>query len=341
MQFAFRWYGPTDPVTLADIRQIPNVTQIVAALYDVAASEILPYERLLALKQAIEAAGFKFDVYESLPVHEDIKLGRDTRDDLIEIYGQNLQLLGETGIKVNCYNFMPLFDWLRTDLEMPLPDGSTALAYDHEQLAHIPDPFQADLPAYFPLDERPEALKEAYLSTTEADLWANFAYFLERVIPLAEAAGVKMALHADDPPWSIFNLPRIITSAASLERVRNLADSPANGFTFCTGSLGANPANDLPAMIRQFGPYIHFAHCRNVKHTGDKQFHEAAHPPQFGDVDLVAVLQAYHDIGFTGVLRPDHGRMIWGETGTPGYGLYDRALGVMYLQGVWNGLGAK
>lgn len=149
-----------------------------------------------------------------------------------------------------------------------------------------------------------------------------------------------MAIHPDDPPWPVFGLPRIITNAAALERLMNLVDSPANGVTFCTGSLGVLPRNDLPAMVRQVGTRgrIHFVHCRNVKITDDRTFHETAHPGSYGDVDMFPVLHALHEVGFDGPMRPDHGRMIWGETGRPGYGLYDRALGAMYLQGMWETL---
>lgn len=338
MYFCFRWFGRKDPVPLDSIRQIPGVESVVAALYDVPASHLWPPAQLAALKQEIEAAGLRFDVVESLPVHEDIKLGRPARDQLIDTYCQNLRTLGEIGINVVGYNFMPLFDWLRTDLALRLPDGSTVMSYDHQHIAHIPDPFTADLPAYFPLDESPDVLKSAYRTITADDLWANLAYFLRGVAPAAETAGIKLALHPDDPPWSVFNLPRIITGEASLQRVLELVDSPANGLIFCTGSLGVDPDNDLPGMIRRFGGRIHFAHCRNVKITGDRQFHEVAHPSACGSVDMGAVMHAYHDIGFTGPLRPDHGRMIWGETGIPGYGLFDRALGVAYLQGLWEGV---
>jgi mannonate dehydratase len=149
-----------------------------------------------------------------------------------------------------------------------------------------------------------------------------------------------MAIHPDDPPWPIFGLPRIICRARDLERLVGLVDSPANGVTFCTGSLGALPDNDVPAMARQLGALgrIHFAHCRNVRITGERRFHETPHPSACGGVDLGAVLQALHSTGFTGPMRPDHGRMIWGERGRPGYGLYDRALGAAYLQGLWEGL---
>jgi mannonate dehydratase len=150
-----------------------------------------------------------------------------------------------------------------------------------------------------------------------------------------------MAIHPDDPPWSIFGLPRIVTDAAALRRLLALVDSPANGLTFCTGSLGSSAANDLPAMVAEFAAMqrIHFMHCRNVQRTGPLSFREVAHPTAFGDVDMRAVLAALRAHGFTGPMRPDHGRMIWGETGRPGYGLHDRALGAMYLQGLWEGLG--
>jgi mannonate dehydratase len=178
---------------------------------------------------------------------------------------------------------------------------------------------------------------------SENKLWDNFAYFLERVVPVAASSGVRMALHPDDPPWSIFGLPRIITSGAALERVISIVDNQANGITFCAGSLAADPANDLPAIVRSLGAKgrIHFAHCRNIKRTGKHSFQETAHPTDRGDIDMRAVLSALHDTGFTGPIRSDHGRMIWGETGQPGYGLHDRALGAMYLHGLWEGIAGE
>ena len=338
MYLSFRWYGGSDPISLKYIRQIPEMGSVVTSLYDIPAGKLWPLDRLRALKCAIETAVLTLDVIESLPVHENIKLGRPNRDELIDIYCQNISRLGQIGVSVICYNFMPLFDWFRTDLALVLPDGSQVMAYDHNQIAHVPDPWAENWPAYFPLDDNPEALKQAYMAMTEADLRENLAYFLQHIIPVAEKAGIKMAIHPDDPPWSIFNLPRIVKNREDLAFILNCVDSPANGLTFCTASLGANRDNDLPAMIREFGQKIHFAHCRNVKFTGEMQFHESAHPPSFGDVDLVEVMEALHDVGFTGPMRPDHGRMIWDETGIPGYGLYDRALGAVYLLGVWHGI---
>ncbi|MEM8857099.1 MAG: mannonate dehydratase [Chloroflexota bacterium] len=338
MELSFRWYGENDQITLQQISQIPGMKGIVTALFDVPAGVLWPEERLADIVGQIESHGMTLNVVESLPVHEDIKLGRSNRDELIEVYRENIGRLGAVGVKVICYNFMPLFDWFRTDLAFDLPDGSNALLYDHTQLDNSLDPWEAELPAYFPLDESPVDLKDAYKTTTEEDLWNNLKYFLDGVCDAAETAGVQMALHPDDPPWSIFGLPRIIKDEASLAKVLEINTNPANGLTFCTGSMGANRANDLPQMIRRFGDRIYFAHCRNVKHVGDKHFHEVAHPPSYGDVDMVEVLHAFADIGFTGPLRPDHGRMIWGETGIPGYGLYDRAIGANYLLGVWDGL---
>jgi len=338
---SFRWFGPTDPIPLAYVRQIPGVTGVVSALYDVPVGDPWGRERLGTLKAQIEDAGLRLAVVESIPVHENIKLGRRGRDRLIENFCLSVCSMGELGIPVLCYNFMPVFDWMRTDLAMRLPDGSSALAYDEAALAKVDLARGArDLPGWATAYSGPElgALLAAYRDVDAERLWDNLGYFLERVVPIAEQAGVRMAIHPDDPPWPIVGLPRIITNAAALERVVGLVDSPANGVTFCTGSLGANPENDLPAMVRHLGARVHFAHCRNVLVTGERRFHETAHPSACGSVDLHAVLSALRDIGFTGPMRPDHGRMIWGETGRPGYGLYDRALGAMYLQGLWEGL---
>lgn len=338
MYLSFRWYGPEDPIPLNHIRQIPGVKSVVTALYDVPASQVWDEGRLRSLKDAIEAESMTLDVVESIPVHEDIKLGRATRDDLIAVYRENLALMGRLSIKVLCYNFMPLYSWFRTEYEMPLADGSTAMSFDQRDLYKVPDPWATDLPAYWPLEESLEDVKEAYRNIDDEDIWRNVKYFLEQITPTAEAVGVKLAIHPDDPPWEIFGLPRIIRSRDSLQRLLDLVDSPNNGLTFCTGALGTLADNDLPAMIRRFGDRIHFAHCRNVRRTDELAFHEVAHPPQYGDVDLVEVMRAYADIGYDGPLRPDHGRNVWGEVGTPGYALYDRALGATYLLGLWDAI---
>ncbi|HEY8175410.1 MAG TPA: mannonate dehydratase [Gemmatimonadaceae bacterium] len=343
MQMTFRWFGRDDSISLNYIRQIPGVRGVVSALYDIPVGDPWPIQRLAKLQDDIERAGLRLAVIESIPVHEDIKLGRPTRDRLIENYGESIQAMGGLGVPVLCYNFMPIFDWTRTDLAMRLPDGSTALAYDDSALSRIDfSRGTRDLPGWATAYSAKElaALLAAYRDVGEERLWENLAYFLERVVPVAESANVRMALHPDDPPWAIFGLPRIITNAQALDRLVSLVDSPANGVTFCTGSLGAAPENDLPAMVRRLGARgrIHFAHCRNVRITGTRQFHESPHPSEFGSVDMFGVLRALHETGFTGSMRPDHGRMIWGEQGRPGYGLYDRALGAMYLQGLWEAI---
>jgi mannonate dehydratase len=341
MRMTFRWFGPEDPIPLAHVRQIPGVRGVVSALYDVPVGDPWPREGVERLAERIDAAGLAFAVVESIPVHEDVKLGRPTRERYADAYCESVRRIGEAGVPVLCYNFMPVFDWTRTDLAMALDDGSTALAYDDAALARIDlSRGTGDLPGWAAAYDATAlgALLEAYRAVTPEALWEHLQWFLERVAPVAESAGVKLAIHPDDPPWPIFGLPRVVTSGEALLRVTRLVDSAANGVTFCTGSLGADPSVDLPAAIRALGARVHFAHCRNVRVTGPRRFHEAPHPSEFGNVDMHAVLDALHDVGFTGPMRPDHGRMIWGERGRPGYGLYDRALGATYLQGLWEGI---
>lgn len=344
MEMTFRWFGAADPIPLAHIRQIPGVTGVVSALYDVAVGDAWTHKGLDRLAEQVDDTGLHLSVIESVPVHEDIKLGRPNRARFIENYAESIRAIGEAGVRVLCYNFMPIFDWTRTNLAFPMRDGSTALAYDDDELSRIDlSKGTGDLPGWATAyDARTlNALLDAYREVDEEQLWDNLAHFLEAVIPVAESAGVRMAMHPDDPPWRIFGLPRIIVDAPALDRLVKLVDSPANGITFCTGSLGAEPANDLPAMARRFSKAgrINFVHARNVKVTGPHQFHETPHPGRFGDVDMREVLRALREGGFDGPMRPDHGRMIWGEQGRPGYGLYDRALGATYLQGLWEGLG--
>ena len=343
MQLSFRWYGQDDPVTLGYIRQIPNMRSIVTAVYDVPVGEVWSRESIAALKTEVEANGLIFDVVESVPVHEDIKLGRPTRDRLIANYQENIRRLGEAGVKCICYNFMPVFDWTRTQLDKPLADGSTALVYYKDQLEKM-DPLTGELslPGWDASYKKEDlkALFEAYSRLTEEDLWENLRYFLEAVIPVAEESGVNMAIHPDDPPWNIFGLPRIITCEANLDRFLKLVVSPANGLTLCTGSLGCAASNDIYRMIDKYAAQgrIHFMHVRNVKILPDGGFEESAHFSACGSLDIVRILDILHRHRFNGYLRPDHGRMIWGETGRPGYGLYDRALGASYINGIWETL---
>ncbi|MFM0007051.1 mannonate dehydratase [Paraburkholderia dipogonis] len=342
MKMTFRWFGRDDPVSLDYIRQIPGMYGIVSAIYDVPVGEVWPPEKIVELKATVHAAGLAIDVIESVPVHEDIKLGKPSRDALISNYARTLRNLGAAGIKVVCYNFMPVFDWTRTTLAKCLPDGSTTLAFDVDTVASINPDDGIQLPGWDLSYDAGQlrALLAEYASCSEERLWANLEYFLQRVIPVAEEAGIRMAIHPDDPPRPIFGLPRIVKNRADLERVLSIVDSPANGLTLCSGSLGADTANDVPAMVREFAARgcIPFAHMRNVKVNDKGDFHETAHRTADGSLDMAAIMQAYSDADYTGYLRPDHGRMIWGETGKPGYGLYDRALGAVYLNGLWEGI---
>ncbi len=339
MKMSFRWYGESDPVSLDYIRQIPGMHGIVSAVYDVPVGEVWPIEKIQALKARIEASGLAFDVIESVPVHEDIKLGKPSRDRLIANYQQTIRNLAACGLKVICYNFMPVFDWTRTTLAKQLEDGSSTLAFSTREVEEIDISKGISLPGW-DSSYKPEELKallNEYASVDAEKLWQHLEYFLRAIIPVAEEAGIKMAIHPDDPPRPIFGLPRIVKNRDDLARIVRIVDSPANGLTLCSGSLGAGPENNVEALVREFGGMgrIHFAHLRNVKITPQGDFEETAHRSDCGSLDMAAIVKAYHDVGFTGYVRPDHGRMIWGETGKPGYGLYDRALGAVYLNGLW------
>lgn len=343
MKLSFRWYGKEDNVSLKEIRQIPGIKGIVTAVYDVEVGNVWPLSKIEKLCNQIEGHGLKLTAIESVPVHEDIKLGKKTRDKYIENYKETIKNSGKAGINVITYNFMPVFDWTRTDLYHKLTDGSRTLIYEEEKIEKM-NPLLGDLDlpgwdASYGENELKTLLKE-YQKITEEDLWNNLSYFLDKIIKTAEEVEVKMAIHPDDPPWTIFGIPRIITDMNSLERLVNIIDSPFNGLAICSGSLGANPENNIPEIIKKFGNInrIHFAHLRNIKITGEKSFEESAHLSKCGSLDMVDILKAFHEVNFEGPLRPDHGRMIWGETGKSGYGLYDRALGATYINGIWETL---
>ena len=342
MKMTFRHYGESDPVTLSDIRQIPAVTGIVTALYGIPVGEVWPTEDILAAKRRCEAAGLSMEVNESVPVHEDIKRGEKTREKLTENYIQTIRNLAATGVKVICYNFMPVFDWVRTDLHFSLPDGGTALAYDSERLAAL-DPKTLSLPGWDESYTKEElaGLLGQYKGMTEDDLFENMVWFLEKLMPVCEECDVRMAVHPDDPPWPLFGLPRIVSTEKQIDRLLSTVNSPYNGLTFCTGSLGAGRTNDLVSMAEKYARMgrIHFVHARNIRYDGDgASFHECPHPTACGSLDIYGILRALRSGGFDGYIRPDHGRNIWGENGRPGYGLYDRALGAMYLSGLWEGI---
>ena len=343
MKMGWRWYGEgNDPITLNDIKQIPGVTSIVWALHNKMPGEIWEIDEIQKVADQIHAYGFDMDVVESVNVHDDIKIGLPTRDKYIENYKQCIRNLSKFGVKVICYNFMPVFDWTRTEMAKVLPDGSTTLAFDAKEVAKIDPEKGISLPGW-DASYKPEELKallNEYMSVNEDKLWENFEYFLKKIIPVAEEVGVKMACHPDDPPRPIFGLPRIVKNRNDLARLVSVIDSPSNGLTLCTGSLGADLGNDIVSLVREFGgrQKIHFTHIRNVKTEADGTFHESMHLSRDGSLDMAAIVKAYCDTGFTGYWRPDHGRMIWGETGKPGYGLYDRALGATYVNGMYEAI---
>ncbi|MCR4441274.1 MAG: mannonate dehydratase [Peptococcaceae bacterium] len=352
MKMTIRWFGEGyDNVTLDQIRQIPNVTGVITTLYNMQAGEKWPLDKILELKKQVESKGLKIEGIESVNIHEDIKLGLPSREKYIENYKETLRNLGRAGISLVCYNFMPVFDWIRTNLAKELPDGSTVLSYDDKIVKRLnPDTMfehmEADSNGFLLPGWEPERLKEIktllekYKGYTEDMLFENLGYFLKQIIPVCEEYGINMAIHPDDPPWPVFGLPRIVTDKKNLQRIAELVNSKCNGFTICTGSLGANPDNDLPDMIRHFGSMgrIHFGHLRNIKIHNCGSFDEASHLSTDGTLDMFEIVKAFYDIGFKGPIRPDHGRMIWGEKGRPGYGLYDRALGAAYLNGLWEAI---
>ena len=340
MKMSFRWYGEDDPVTLRYISQIPGRRSIVSAVYDVKPGEVWGEDSLAKMKEACEANGLVFDVVESIPVHEDIKLGRNNVDELLEVYCENVRRCAKYGVTCVTYNFMPVFDWTRTQLDKEAADVSTSLVMYWDQLKDL-NPLTDDIhlpgwDASYTQDEVRELIT-AYGQIGEEGLWKNLEKFLKKVIPVAEECGVRMAIHPDDPPYPIFGLPRIITCEANLDRFLALYDSPANSLCLCTGSLGCAAFNDIPKLVRKYAAMdrIAFMHIRNVKLMDDGSFEECAHLSSCGSLDMYGIVRALVKHDYDGYVRPDHGRMIWGETGKPGYGLYDRALGAAYITGLF------
>ncbi len=341
MKLTFRWYGDTDPVTLDKIRQIPKMSGIVSAIYNVAPGQVWSNESILELKRKANENGLEFEVVESVPVPEEIKYGGENAPQLIENYCENVRRLGKAGVKCICYNFMPVFDWLRSELERQSEDGSNSLAYNEETVLSMnPLTSELSLPGWDESYSKAELSKliEKYKKIGKDGLWKNLTAFLERVIPVAHEAGVNMAIHPDDPPWDIFGLPRIITSIENIRRFLSIVPMKENGITFCTGSLGASRDNDLVAMAGELAERVHFLHLRNILITGEREFHEVGHPTDCGSLDMFGIVKALVENGFDGYVRPDHGRMIWGERGRYGYGLYDRALGACYITGLFEGI---
>ena len=353
MKMTFRWFGEnSDSVKLEQIKQIPGATGIMGFLDDEAAGNIWAEDKIASYIEKVHAAGLECEVIESVNVHEDIKLGLPSRDKYIENYCTTIRNLAKHGVKCIVYNFMPVLDWLRTDLARENPDGSSSMYYDEAELEGLsPTDLVGrttgksngfSLPGWEPdrLADL-EKILALYRNIDEEKLLENYKYFLDGIIPVCEECEVIMACHPDDPAWPVFGLPRIANSAKDFDRITALYDSPANAICLCTGSLGTNPKNDIPEMIRHFGKMgrIGCLHVRNLNHIGsDRVFRESSHFSSDGDLDMYEIMLAVYESCPDTYIRPDHGRMIWGEVGRPGYGLYDRALGACYLSGIWEAI---
>ena len=328
MEETFRWYGPEDPVTLAHIRQA-GATGVVTALHDRYDGSPWPDEAVAARQSLLAAAGLRWSVVESIPVHNSIKLAQPAASRYIGWYKDTLRALARAGIDRVCYNFMPVLDWTRTDLLYPMPGGGLALRFDSVDFAAY-DLFvlqrpgaeadyaparvaaaaarleqmseaaiarlEATLIAGLPASERTydragfRAALADYDGVTAADLAAHLSAFLREIVPVAQDLGIRLAIHPDDPAFPLFGLPRVVSTAADARRILASVDLPANGLTFCTGSYGTRADNDILAMIAEFGPRIHFAHLRNVTREPDGSFHEADHLA--GSTDMPAVIAA-------------------------------------------------
>lgn len=346
MKMTLRWFGEgNDSVELWKIRQIPGVTGVITTLYNIPVGEAWTYEDIMEMKNKVEASGLKVEGIESVNIHDSIKIGLPDRDKYIENYITTLENLAKADIKLVCYNFMPVFDWTRSELAKKRDDGSTVLSYDQDKIDEInPDEMfkQIDsnsqgfvMPAWEP--ERLAHVKElfeAYKDVGEKNLFDNLVYFLKKIQPVCEKHDIMMAIHPDDPAWPVFNLPRIINNKENILKLLNAVDSKFNGLTLCTGSLGSNPDNDICDIIKATKGRVHFAHIRNLRHHSPGKFEEAAHLSRDGSMDMYKIMKTLYETGFDGPIRPDHGRMIWGEVAMPGYGLYDRALGATYLNGL-------
>lgn len=388
MEECFRWYGTNDPVPLSHIRQA-GATGIVSALHHIYDGSPWPEDQILSQKALIEAAGMRWSVVESIPVHNAIKLATTDSDRYIGWYKDTLRALGCAGISIVCYNFMPVVDWTRTDLMQPLPNGGYALRFDavgfaaydlfvlkrprveesytEQQILDARQRFERmdettvsrierNLIAGLPATERQfdrasflAALAE-YDGVTAEILHDNLARFLREIVPVAEEAGIRLCIHPDDPAFPLYGLPRIVSTPADVRRILAAVDSPANGITFCTGSYGTRADNDLPAMVREFGPRIHFAHLRNVQREDDGSFYEADHLG--GSSNLPAVILALLEEQERRInegradwqipLRPDHGHLLADDIGkdriNPGYSLIGRLKGLAEIRGVMQGI---
>ncbi len=396
LEQTWRWYGPSDPVTLQDIRQA-GATGIVTALHEIPNGEEWPLENILKLKRFIEwddslavprPRGLSWSVIESIPVHEDIKQGKPTRDKYIENYKKSLVNVGKAGIPVVCYNFMPVVDWTRTNLNFELEDGARALmfdmidfmvfdlfilqrkgaetAYDQSLMEKARQRFEsmsrekqyelqrtiiAGLPGAeesYTIEQFREKLNE-YNQINDEIYRENLAYFLREIAPVAEENGVKLAIHPDDPPFSLFGLPRVVSTEQDIQFILDIYDSVYNGFTLCTGSLGVRPDNDLEGIVLRHGAKLNFAHLRSTQRDENRGFHEAGHLR--GDVNMYAVMLAIlkEQNRRKSVYRPDdsipmradHGHTILDDLKkktNPGYSAIGLLRGMAELRGLEMGI---
>ena len=385
----WRWYGQFDGITLPEIAQT-GAAGIVTALHEIPYGEIWPRDAIAARKRQITDAGFTWSVVESLPVHEDIKRGTGDLDRLFANYRQSLANLAAEGVHVICYNFMPLLDWTRTELAAPVARGGTCLRFSAERMAafeiHMlgraaaaddyPEDVRAKAAIWFQQaseDDRDQLLGaimsglpgafdrydinglrvalQRYEGINRAVLRSNYKRFMAEVMPAAADLGVRMCVHPDDPPRDILGLPRIVSDGDDLAWIAGAFDHPANGFTLCSGSLGANPRNNVPAIARSVANRIHFAHLRNVRKFPDGSFEEAAHLD--GDTDMVALIRVLLDeenrrrtegrTDDTIPFRPDHGHVLLSDFDrdlVPGYPLIGRLRGLAELRGVIHAINA-